>query len=75
MNTVITDTNVEEAAPQFLFYDAECSFCVALAERFRRSLRRRRVELVPLQAPRTAERLGVPPPDLLSEIGKPHAAK
>lgn len=69
VNTVIPDTSVEIACDrQQLFYDGDCSFCVRLAERLGRALGRRRIELVPLQAPGTAKRLRISGQDLMNEM-------
>ena len=51
-----------------LFYDAECSFCVGTVRRFERVLTRRRVRLLPLQAPGTGALLGVSDHALLDEM-------
>ncbi len=51
-----------------VLYDASCSLCIRLARRFRGVLRRRRVELRPLQTPGTAGTLGIGAEDLLREM-------
>lgn len=51
-----------------VYYDASCPFCIRAAERFDRVLTRRRLGLVPLQAPGTAESLSVPDEQLLAEM-------
>ncbi len=56
-------------APQgWLFYDGECSLCVAMARRFGRWLRRRGIEVRPLQASGVPERLALGRADLLKEM-------
>ena len=56
-------------APQgWLFYDGECSLCVAMARRFGRWLRRRGIEVRPLQASGVPERLALGMADLLKEM-------
>jgi len=68
VNTVITDKDAREGWRGWMFYDAECSLCVALAARFAGMLRRQRIDLVPLQAAGVPERLAIRPPDLLKEM-------
>ena len=45
----------------WIFFDAECRFCVASRRRWGRIFERRGFVWVPLQTPGTAERLGVAP--------------
>ena len=68
VNTVITDKDAIEGWRGWVFYDAECSLCVALAARFRGMLRQQRIDLVPLQAAGVPERLAIRPTDLLKEM-------
>jgi len=52
----------------FLFYDAECDFCIKLARWVAPILKRRGIALAPLQDPRVAALLGLPPSELLREL-------
>lgn len=52
----------------FLFYDAECDFCVKLARWVAPLLKRRGIALAPLQDPRVAALLGLAPSELLREL-------
>ena len=52
----------------WVFYDANCRFCLALARRFQPFLASRRFELLPLQTPGAAERLHLSHSDLLKEM-------
>jgi len=66
---VITDIADNTAGiAGWVFYDAECPFCREGARRFAGILARRRFQLLPLQAPGAAQRLGLPDPDLLREM-------
>src|SRR5437867_10526666 len=51
-----------------VFFDADCTFCVGMAERFGGLLSRRRIDLLPLQAPGVPERLSIAAPDLRNEM-------
>jgi predicted DCC family thiol-disulfide oxidoreductase YuxK len=67
MTTGITDNN----APQptgWIYFDAECRFCVAHRRRWGRIFERRGFLRVPLQTPGAAERLGVTPERLMAEM-------
>jgi alginate O-acetyltransferase complex protein AlgI len=68
VTTELTDVTVISDWHGCLFYDAECSLCVAWAERFRRWLRRQKIDVLPLQAPGVAERLALSSQDLLKEM-------
>jgi predicted DCC family thiol-disulfide oxidoreductase YuxK len=65
VNTEITEYS---KARGWVFYDASCHFCTALARRFQPLLATRHVELLPLQTPGLAERLHLSPPELLKEM-------
>ncbi len=65
MNTEITDYTVSK---DWLCYDANCPFCVGLAEQFKGVLASRRFELVPLQEPRVRKRLGLVEAELVTEM-------
>ena len=58
MNTEITDNHAKRPTG-FIFFDAECRFCVAGQERWGRIFERRGFVWLPLQTPGTAGRLGV----------------
>jgi predicted DCC family thiol-disulfide oxidoreductase YuxK len=65
VNTEITDKKKFEG---WVFFDAECRFCVRLAQRFERSLARRRFALLPLQTPWVRACLGLADSELLAEM-------
>lgn len=52
----------------WLFFDAECEFCTRIARRLAPVLERRALALAPLQDPRVATLLGLPPEELLFEL-------
>lgn len=52
----------------FLFYDAECDFCVKLARWVAPVLKHRQIALAPLQDPRVSALLGLAPDELLREL-------
>jgi predicted DCC family thiol-disulfide oxidoreductase YuxK len=67
MKTEITDT--EAAKPTgWIFFDAECRFCVASRRRWGRLFERRGFVWLPLQTPGTAERLGAGPELLMTAM-------
>ena len=67
MNTEITDTSVGKPI-SWVAYDAECSFCTALAGYLEAILRRNGFGLVPLQEPWLADRLGRTPGEIIDEM-------
>lgn len=52
----------------WLFYDADCNFCVKIARVIAPSLQKRGFALAPLQDPRVGPLLGIPRSELLLEI-------
>ena len=60
-------TDINKIAGWVLF-DADCRFCRTLADRFGPLLRRRHLDLVPLQTPGVRERLGLNDTELLAEM-------
>lgn len=64
----MTDSKGRSASAGWLFYDAECPFCVRIAQRFARVLVPRGFALAPLQDPRVAGLLGLPESELLREM-------
>lgn len=64
----LTDSKGSRARAGWVFFDAECSFCAALARRFRSVLEPRGYALAPLQDPRVQELLALPPGQLLREM-------
>ena len=52
----------------WLFYDADCNFCVKIARAIAPSLQKRGFALAPLQDPRVGPLLGIPRSELLLEI-------
>ncbi len=64
----MTDRKGRRARAGWVFFDAECSFCIALARRFGPILAPRGFALAPLQDPRVQELLALPPEQLLLEM-------
>ena len=58
MNAEISDDAAEQPVG-WIFFDAECRFCVGHRQRWGRIFERRGFVWLPLQTPGTAERLGV----------------
>ncbi len=52
----------------WLFYDADCNFCVKIARVIAPSLQKRGFALAPLQDPRVGPLLGIPRSELLLEM-------
>jgi predicted DCC family thiol-disulfide oxidoreductase YuxK len=67
MNTEITDKDGGKPTG-WIFFDAECRFCVASRCRWGRIFERRGFVWMPLQTPGTAERLGATPELLMAEM-------
>jgi predicted DCC family thiol-disulfide oxidoreductase YuxK len=67
MNTEITEIRVKKPAG-WIFFDAECGFCVANRLRWGRIFERRGFVWLPLQTPGTPERLGATPEQLMAEM-------
>jgi predicted DCC family thiol-disulfide oxidoreductase YuxK len=67
MNTEIT-VNTNTKPTGWIFFDAECRFCVASRRRWGRIFERRGFVWLPLQTPGAAERLGVAPELLMAEM-------
>jgi predicted DCC family thiol-disulfide oxidoreductase YuxK len=67
MHTEITD-NKGGRPNGWIFFDAECRFCVASRRRWGRIFERRGFVWLPLQTPGTAERLRVTPELLMAEM-------
>ena len=57
-----------EAARGWVFYDGECSLCLATAKRFTPLLRRHQFDFAPLQTPWVQQRLGLKPNEPLTEM-------
>ena len=76
MNTEITDHKAYNLTG-WIYFDAECRFCVAGRRRWGRIFERRGYAWLPLQTPGTAARLGVTHDQLMAEmwvlpaLGKP----
>jgi predicted DCC family thiol-disulfide oxidoreductase YuxK len=64
----MTDSKGRRARAGWLFFDAECAFCVALARRMARILVPRGFAVAPLQDRRVADLLGLPQEELLREM-------
>ena len=67
LSSEMTDSKGRRASG-WLFFDAECAFCIALARRMARILVPRGFALAPLQDRRVADLLGLPPEELLREM-------
>jgi predicted DCC family thiol-disulfide oxidoreductase YuxK len=67
MHTEITDNKTMTPAG-WIFFDAECRFCLAGRRRWGRTFERRGFVWLPMQTPGTEERLGVTPEQLVSEM-------
>jgi predicted DCC family thiol-disulfide oxidoreductase YuxK len=52
----------------WLFFDAECAFCIGIARWLMGPMKRRGLALAPLQDPRVALLLGISPEELLRTI-------
>jgi predicted DCC family thiol-disulfide oxidoreductase YuxK len=63
----MTDNRTSEPTG-WVFYDAECRFCVRGVEQWGRLFARRGFVWMPLQTPGTAQRLGVTESELRSEM-------
>ena len=63
-----TEITGKDAARGWVFYDAECRFCVAGMKRWGGLFARRGFQWLPLQTPGTAARLGVTDALLLEEM-------
>jgi predicted DCC family thiol-disulfide oxidoreductase YuxK len=55
-------------AHDWLFFDADCAFCTRFAHRIRPIVARRGMGVAPLQDPRVAALLGLPPSELFREM-------
>lgn len=67
MNTEITD-NAAVRPVGWIFFDAECRFCVGQRQRWGHIFARRGFVWLPLQTPGTARRLGIPESQLKAEM-------
>jgi predicted DCC family thiol-disulfide oxidoreductase YuxK len=65
VNTEITD---KEKVNGWVLYDADCPFCIRIADRLRPPLARRHLALLPLQTPWVRDALGLTEAELLSEM-------
>lgn len=64
----VTDAKGRRARAGWIFFDAECPFCIAWARRLRPILEPRGFVLAPLQDPRVQALLALPPDALLVEM-------
>jgi predicted DCC family thiol-disulfide oxidoreductase YuxK len=55
-------------AQGWLFFDAQCEFCAAIARRLAGPMKRRGLAIAPLQDPRVGSLLGLSPEELLRAI-------
>ncbi len=67
MNTEITDNKTEKPAG-WIFFDAECRFCVANRQRWGQVFERRGFVWLPLQTFGATERLGITDQELRAEM-------
>ena len=67
MNTEITD-NKARTPTGWIFFDAECRFCVGHRRRWGHIFERRGFVWLPLQTPGTAEQLGITDEQLRAEM-------
>jgi predicted DCC family thiol-disulfide oxidoreductase YuxK len=64
----LTDTKGRRARAGWIFYDADCPFCVSTARRLAHIVEPRGFGLDPLQDPRAAALLNLPTSELLAEM-------
>ncbi len=64
----MTDAKGRRARAGWVFFDAQCAFCIAWARRFGPVLEPRGFALAPLQDPRVQALLGLPPEQLFLEM-------
>jgi predicted DCC family thiol-disulfide oxidoreductase YuxK len=67
LTSKLTDSKGRHARG-WLFFDAECNFCAGIARSLAAPLRRRGLDVAPLQDPRVGDLLGLPPEELLRAI-------
>jgi predicted DCC family thiol-disulfide oxidoreductase YuxK len=63
----MTDTADREPRG-YVLYDGECRLCIGMAQRYERTLARRGFQMVPLQTPWVAERLGLADGEIPNEM-------
>ena len=68
LSSEMTDRKARRARSGWVFFDAHCGFCTALAWRFRGVLEPRGYALAALQDPRVRELLALPAGQLLLEM-------
>ena len=68
LSSEITDSKGRRARHGWLFFDAGCAFCTAIARRLASVLDHRGFGLAPLQDPRVPALLALPPEQLLLEM-------
>jgi predicted DCC family thiol-disulfide oxidoreductase YuxK len=68
LSSEMTDAKGRHAARGWVFFDRDCSICISLARRFRRTFEKRGFGLAALQDPRVAALLALPPDQLLREM-------
>lgn len=66
--TEITDTKGRKARSGWVFFDADCAFCMSIARLLRPLLEPRGFGIATLQDPRVREQLGLPEQELLAEL-------
>ena len=68
MSAAISKPIANQAIRDWVFYDGECPFCVRQAARFNRLLRKRDIELLPLQSAYARDLLRLTDAELLNEM-------
>jgi predicted DCC family thiol-disulfide oxidoreductase YuxK len=68
LSSELTDTKGRHAPRGWVFFDRDCRICTSLGRRFRQTFEKRGFGLAPLQDPRVAALLGLPPDALLTEM-------
>lgn len=68
MNSETADPGVVPPYRGIIYYDRDCSLCLSFVHRFHRILEKRGYHFAPLQAEGVAQRLRLPPEELLKEV-------
>jgi predicted DCC family thiol-disulfide oxidoreductase YuxK len=68
LSSELTDSKGRRARQGWIFFDGDCSRCIALARRWGPRLEPRGFALAPLQDPRVQALLGLPREELLREM-------
>jgi len=68
LSSEITDLKGRRARAGWVFFDAACPFCTSMVRRFAPLIEPRGYGFAPLQDPRVADLLALPPEELLVEM-------